>query len=405
MSGFEYAFVNEVLQEYLCPICHCPMREPVQTKCGHRFCKHCLEQYMKEYVNLKSECPIDRCTLDEPSAKNIYPDLAIQRTILDFVIKCPNEHNGCKWTGELRSVETHEPSCSFVGVKCTNEDCEATPLRKDLHNHVTNKCPKRKVECFHCKTFFKWYMKEGHFDVCTKYPMACLQRCGEHKIPRDKMNEHIENSCPHTKVECTFVHIGCKAKVQRRAISDHVKKYSEFHLKLACERLQELQVSSTLTAASIQEVQTETATAMKKIKELSEAVLKSEGLQDLSDRVAERKEKLQEPQSREDASDRLSSLQDDVFSIKKEVKELSRNVSVNAKLLELQDEINNLQKLIPRVNKENSANLQVLRKEVAGTNTKLQKLNEELNEAIIRMEERNFDANSCSLVIKWAEKN
>lgn len=207
--------------------------------------------------------------------------------------------------------------------------------------------------------------------------------------------------------------------MQRRVISDHVKKNSEFHLKLACERLQELRVSSTLTAASIQEVQTETATAMKKIKELSDAVLKSEGLQDLSDRVAERKEKLQELQSREDASDRLSALQDDVFSIKKEVKELSRNVSVNAKLLELQDEINNLQKLIPRVNvvagtnkklqqqqeanaslkKENSANLQVLRKEVAGTNTKLQKLNEELNEAIIRMEERNFDANSCSLVL------
>lgn len=155
---------------------------------------------------------------------------------------------------------------------------------------------------------------------------------------------------------------------------------------------------------------------MKKIKELSDAVLKSEGLLDLSDRVAERKEKLQELQSREDASDRLSSLQDDVFSIKKEVKELSRNVSNNAKLLELQDEINKLQKLIPRVNvvagtnkklqqqqeanaslkKENSANLQVLRKEVAGTNTKLQELNEELNEAIIRMEERNFNANSCS---------
>lgn len=27
------------------------------------------------------------------------------------------------------------------------------------------------------------------------------------------MNDHIKNSCPHTKVDCTFAHIGCKVKV------------------------------------------------------------------------------------------------------------------------------------------------------------------------------------------------
>ena len=47
MSGFEYTFISDVSREYFCPICECVVREPVQTKCGHRFCKHCLEKSMK----------------------------------------------------------------------------------------------------------------------------------------------------------------------------------------------------------------------------------------------------------------------------------------------------------------------------------------------------------------------
>ncbi|XP_078352420.1 TNF receptor-associated factor 6-like [Oculina patagonica] len=380
MSGFEYAFVSKVSQEYLCPICECPMREPVQTKCGHRFCKHCLEQSMKR----KRECPIDRRALKEHSAKDIYPDVAIQRTILDFVIKCPNENYGCKWTGELRSIETHEPDCSFVGVKCTNKDCDATPLMKDLQNHVTHECPKRKVKCLYCKAVsFIWCTRQVHFDVCKKYPMECLQKCGE-QIQRDKMNDHIDKSCPHTKLECTYAHVGCKAKVQRKAISDHLKRNTESHLKLACERLQELQDSSTLTTASIEEMQTEIVTAVKKIKELSEEVLNSEGLQDsLCDKIAAINKKLPKFQSRDDATDgRLSALKTDVVTMKTEVAELTEELpSTDGTLSAVQDDITELQKLIPRVD-----SLQGLRGEVVGAvKIELQKL---LESTVTKLNER-----------------
>ncbi len=175
--------------------------------------------------------------------------------------------------------------------------------------------------------------------------------------------------------------------MQRKAISDHEKRNTESHLKLACERLQELQVSSTLTAANFEEVQTEMVTAMKKIKELSEAVLKNEGLQDLREKIAGTNEKLQELQNREDAFDRLSALQDEFDVIKKKVKELSKNVSSDGKLLELQDAISGLQKSIPRID-----NLQGLRKEVLGTNKKLQKI----QEAVTRLEKRSSDPNITS---------
>ena len=51
-SGFEEDFVNPVDEDFHCLVCHLPLREPVQTKCGHRFCKLCLDQHMERFVSI-----------------------------------------------------------------------------------------------------------------------------------------------------------------------------------------------------------------------------------------------------------------------------------------------------------------------------------------------------------------
>ena len=47
--GYDEDFVNAVLVEddFECLICHLSLKEPVQTRCGHRFCKECLEQHFR----------------------------------------------------------------------------------------------------------------------------------------------------------------------------------------------------------------------------------------------------------------------------------------------------------------------------------------------------------------------
>ena len=46
-SGHDEDFVSEVEDDFQCLICHLPLKDPVQTRCGHRFCKECLEEHFR----------------------------------------------------------------------------------------------------------------------------------------------------------------------------------------------------------------------------------------------------------------------------------------------------------------------------------------------------------------------
>ena len=47
LEGYEYEFDPPVGSRYECPICLLVLREPSQTKCGHRFCKECILRTLK----------------------------------------------------------------------------------------------------------------------------------------------------------------------------------------------------------------------------------------------------------------------------------------------------------------------------------------------------------------------
>ena len=42
--GYDMNFEPELDSKYKCPVCLVAMKNAVQTKCGHRFCKSCLKQ-------------------------------------------------------------------------------------------------------------------------------------------------------------------------------------------------------------------------------------------------------------------------------------------------------------------------------------------------------------------------
>ena len=48
-SGYDEDFVNAVEDDFQCLICYLPLKEPVLTRCGHRFCKECLGEHFRRY--------------------------------------------------------------------------------------------------------------------------------------------------------------------------------------------------------------------------------------------------------------------------------------------------------------------------------------------------------------------
>ncbi|KXJ22003.1 TNF receptor-associated factor 4 [Exaiptasia diaphana] len=128
-SGFDYEFVMELDDEYACPICHLAMRMPVLTKCGHRFCKECLEEANKSRQN----CPLDQ---EELGPQHVFEDKATERKILSLKVKCPNK--GCEWQGELRSAKSHVDECPLTIIPCSygTFGCDFKDQRKSLIEHV-----------------------------------------------------------------------------------------------------------------------------------------------------------------------------------------------------------------------------------------------------------------------------
>lgn len=81
-SGYYEDFVTVFEEDFRCLICHLPLREPVQTRCGHRFCKECLEEHLR------------RC---------VVGDIARMKLIVHNVRTCFR-----KWRKQIKRIQAHE---------------------------------------------------------------------------------------------------------------------------------------------------------------------------------------------------------------------------------------------------------------------------------------------------------
>ena len=47
LEGYDENFDLPLEEKHKCKICHLGLREPVQTSCGHRFCRGCIVRSMR----------------------------------------------------------------------------------------------------------------------------------------------------------------------------------------------------------------------------------------------------------------------------------------------------------------------------------------------------------------------
>ena len=201
-KGKEYLFVEETkknLEALQCPVCFEIVLEPVQTSCGHLFCKKCVEGI--------ATCPVCRLWFTS------MPDHFNNRRTRSLSVKCSFTASGCKWVGDLGDVGDHEAAqCEFQPKQCPFCDFATTQKEK----------------------------LQKHLDTCDSHTFQCPNNCGAVSSRKD-LDQHLEE-CPEQLIRCKFSILGCDAKLPRKAMEHHIATSTEHSTELLLQHMTKLTV-------------------------------------------------------------------------------------------------------------------------------------------------------------------
>ncbi|XP_070582258.1 TNF receptor-associated factor 2-like isoform X2 [Ptychodera flava] len=225
--------------KFLCAHCHRVLVEPLQTYCGHRFCKACFDSILSiSEGDQKCKPCIEEGVLDSIlSASEAHPDRAISRELNELHVRCPND--GCQWQGFFKGYQEHETSCQYEEILCIRRACGRRIMRKHLTEHLEKECIVREVSCQHCKSEIPVKDLEVHYPDCSRYPVSC-KYCGKENIPRDELEAHLyvnNGDCEAKVVRCKFSDVGCREMIKEGNMQEHGKRFIGEHLLMLLHTL------------------------------------------------------------------------------------------------------------------------------------------------------------------------
>ncbi|XP_026233552.1 TNF receptor-associated factor 6 [Anabas testudineus] len=233
LQGYDVEFDPPLESKYECPICLMALRNAIQTPCGHRFCKNCIEKSIRD---TGQRCPVDNEMLSEDQ---LFPDNFAKREILSLTVRCPN--SGCSDKMELRHLENHLAQCEFSTVPCPQ--CQQSVRKSHLDQHKTLECQRRPVSCQDCAEYFVYEERELHEQQCPFASVKC-QYC-EMDLIRDQMDCHCDTECPKAPIACNFSAFGCKEMMQRHNLAQHMQEFTQMHMRYMAEFLRGLSLNGT----------------------------------------------------------------------------------------------------------------------------------------------------------------
>ena len=212
--------------------------------------------------HLKNDCPLRPYQCEHCGHKNTYHKITGNEATrilglhhyaqcLEFPLECPNRC-GVKDI-KRKNMAKHRSHCPEEEVKCPNK-CQrlrprykkllvTTTKRKDLDRHLAEECSLRPYQCEHCtlKDTYKAIITK-HYGNCPGFPLKCPNRCGRNDIKRKDMEDH-RSQCPEEKVQCPFEEAGCKKKLVRHDLEQHISATQQQHLLMIMGAYKEMKTS------------------------------------------------------------------------------------------------------------------------------------------------------------------
>ena len=254
-GGYDYHFVTPVHQRFFCNICTKVFKDPhLAVCCGQKFCNLCLQTWFKKQKNQREICPHCR-TRD---FQHVI-EKGMKSEIESFEIKCTKHEEGCGWTGELRNLTNHFQSpqgCQYYEVECTNKCKERNGTitvmeRRNLRSHLDSSCPLRRKKCRYCTHVGTAKDSPEHLKICKKYPMKCPNSCGQRGIVRSTLPDHMKE-CPLQVIDCEYVEVGCKAKLERQDMPEHMSSQQATHLHQMISAYQKIKTAVAIDLATLE---------------------------------------------------------------------------------------------------------------------------------------------------------
>ncbi|MGH0146520.1 UNVERIFIED_CONTAM: hypothetical protein FKN15_045002 [Acipenser sinensis] len=258
-QGYDVEFDPPLESKYECPICLMALRAAVQTPCGHRFCKGCIEKSLRD---AGQRCPVDNEVLLE---NQLFPDNFAKREILSLTVCCPNE--GCMHKMELRHLETHVSQCVFATVECPL--CHTAVWRSQQEEHMKQECPRRVTSCQNCASCIVFEELQYHNQECPLANVVC-DYCSTELI-REQLQYHCEMDCPQAPVACTFSSFGCPEKCQSSAaLQDQRETLQQLEARLVRQdhQIRELLAIKETQSTQVGTLKRQVATLEEKVSEL-----------------------------------------------------------------------------------------------------------------------------------------
>ena len=236
MASFppEYNFVEEPSEEFYCPVTFQFLRDPYQLLCCGNHLSLAAVRWLQG----------DPCPVCKEANLNTIPDKFFKRKINGLKVRCPNKSLGCKWVGELGSLDRHlsqnpvKGECQFVTVVCPHS-CGDRFQRSQLEEHKAITCPNRPFTCQYCGHKATYVtVTNKHWPICKQYPLKCPNKCGEKAIERQHLPKHLEETCPLQVIKCEFSYAGCEVECPRQHMQTHLEENVKIHLNEVSHSLQ-----------------------------------------------------------------------------------------------------------------------------------------------------------------------
>ncbi|KAI9056005.1 hypothetical protein LZ554_000937 [Drepanopeziza brunnea f. sp. 'monogermtubi'] len=206
------SFDGPVDENLMCPICHCPLIDPVMTECDHIFCRDCIEESLMH----SQTCPIDRSPMsDEIDSFKRAPKIIINQ-LNDLKAKCKY----CSVSFARSMLENHiERYCPEAEMRCpglnTEKECQLRVKRK----YSDKGCLHYEADCPDCQELLLQADMDCHRESLCKERFMTCEHCGN-EIVRLQLTEH-HSECPDVIAPCQWAGYGCSYEAKRRDLPLH----------------------------------------------------------------------------------------------------------------------------------------------------------------------------------------